>query len=57
MWTFLKLAAFINTEENAFFNLIWASLVTQTVKNLPAKQETYLGLILRSERVPGEGNG
>ena len=33
----------------------WASLVAQTVKSLPAVQET--GLILGSGRSPGEGNG
>ena len=56
MWTFLKPVAFTNTEEYTFFNLTWASLVTQMVKNLPAKQETHTGLILRSGRVPGEGS-
>ena len=34
-----------------------ASLVAQMVKNLPAMQETYLGLVPGLERSPGEGNG
>ena len=41
---------------------IWSSLVTQTVKNLPAMQETTCsagdtGLIPGSGRSLGEGNG
>ena len=34
-----------------------ASLVVQMVKNLPAMQETYLGLVPGLERSLGEGNG
>ena len=34
----------------------WASLVTQTVKNLPAMQETWVQF-LDWEYSPGEGNG
>ena len=34
---------------------IWASLVSQMVKNLPAMQETEVYLWVR--RSPGEGNG
>ena len=34
----------------------WSSLLTQTVKYLPAMQETG-GLIPESGRSPGEGNG
>ena len=34
----------------------WASLVVQTVKNLPAVQETW-GLIPGLERFPGGGHG
>ena len=39
---------------------LWASLVAQMVKNLPPILETWLqslGLILESERSPGEENG
>ena len=35
---------------------IWASLVAQLVKNLPAMQETP-GSIVGLGRSPGEGNG
>ena len=34
-----------------------ASLVAQTVKNLPAMQETWLGSTSGSGKSPGEGNG
>ena len=42
-----------------FFNFIsyWVSLVAQTVKNMPAMQETCPGLIPGSGRFPGVGNG
>ena len=36
--------------------MIWASLVAETVKHMPAMQKT-LGLILGSGRFPGEGKG
>ena len=36
---------------------VWASLVAQSVKKLPAMQETCLGSIPGSGRSPGEGNG
>ena len=35
----------------------WASPVAQTVENLPAIQETDLGLIPGLGRSPGDGNG
>ena len=35
---------------------VWASLVAQMVKNLPAMQETRVQF-LSQERSPGEGNG
>ena len=40
----------------ALSKLYWASLMSQTVKNLPAK-EGDMGLIPGSGRSPGEGNG
>ena len=36
--------------------MIWASLVAETVKHMPAMQKT-LGLIPGSGRFPGEGKG
>ena len=39
-----------------FFIGVWASLIAQSVKNLPAKQETWVGS-LGWEDLPGEGNG
>ena len=38
-----------------FFIGVWASLIAQSVKNLPAMQETW-GSIPGSGRSPGEGN-
>ena len=40
----------------ALSKLYWASLMSQMVKNLPAK-EGDMGLIPGSGRSPGEGNG
>ena len=39
-----------------FFIGVWASLIAQSVKNLPAMQETW-GSIPVSGRCPAEGNG
>ena len=39
-----------------FFHYLFISLVAQTIKNLPAKQETWLPS-LGWEDPPGEGNG
>ena len=35
---------------------MWTSLVTQTVKTLPAMQETWVQSLSRNDS-PGEGNG
>ena len=40
---------------NIGYYLTWASLVGQTVKNLPAQQETWVQSKVR--KIPGEGNG
>ena len=39
-----------------FFHYLFISLVAQTIKNLPAKQENWF-LSLGWEDPPGEGNG
>ena len=39
--------------EAHIYTYIWASLVAQTVKNLPAMQETW---VQSPGRSPGEGN-
>ena len=43
----------------SIFNICWASLVAQLVKNLPANTggTRDVGLIPGSGRFPGEGNG
>ena len=45
-----------NSPVNTLYTHIQASLVAQTIKNLPAMQETQ-DLISGLERSPGKGNG
>ena len=42
LFTSAHLVSFYWTEMRSFCGLIWASLVAQLVKNLPAKRETWV---------------